>query len=169
MTHIKRIDNVLTGQGVEKEPKLADFWAAASRRPGRSFVYKGVSTPLPEIKWREGKIVDGRLVWETPPSIVRRSMPSPTQQPLKKVHSVFPDVTWKCMTPKADPLQPRTVTAPASQVIAQIRNAREWFKSMFGGGEYIPIYHCTVCGADGLGDRPDCPRDGVHCNIVEKE
>ena len=28
---------------------------------------------------------------------------------------------------------------------------------------------CTVCGAEDTGDRPDCPEDGVHCNIVERD
>jgi hypothetical protein len=85
MTSIKRIDNVLTGQGVKREPEVV----------------------VRNWPWREGKIVDGRLVWETPPSIVRRGMPSPTQQRVNKSRSVFPDVTWKRITQKADiPEQP---------------------------------------------------------------
>jgi hypothetical protein len=111
MTRIKRIDNVLTGQGVEREPKLADFWAAASRRPGRSFVYKGVSTPLPEIKWR----------------------------PLSQ------GFTYK-----------------AADGTSRSRPSGKFSND-------TSIYRCTVCGAEDFGDRPDCPRDGVHCNIVEKD
>jgi hypothetical protein len=75
MTRIKRIDNVLTGQGVERD------------KPVRAY----------------------------------------------KSHSVFPDVTWKCMTPKADPLQPRPVTA--GHVCTR-------FKAVWGGG-----VECMDCGA----------------------
>ena len=30
-----------------------------------------------------------------------------------------------------------------------------------------PLYRCTACEAESEGDPPDCPRDGVHCNVVE--
>ena len=30
-----------------------------------------------------------------------------------------------------------------------------------------PLFRCTACEAESEGDPPDCPRDGVHCNVVE--
>ena len=30
-----------------------------------------------------------------------------------------------------------------------------------------PLYRCAACEAESEGDPPDCPRDGVHCNVVE--
>lgn len=44
-------------------------------------------------------------------------------------------------------------------------------KFMFGdyADDVLVTHRCTVCEAEAIGDRPDCPEDGVHCNIVEKE
>jgi hypothetical protein len=31
------------------------------------------------------------------------------------------------------------------------------------------LWDCTVCKAGSIGDPPDCPLDGVHCNFVRTE